>query len=165
MRKCIGERLKSWASESTIVSRSTRERTHICVFLAFYRKVNQRISLPVSIRFHVFISVIFTIMKKRATVRRVGDVLEILRNITSFFTRRSGCPVNHPKSRGYFSKRAQGTRPSRKTSRSNASFPEEFRKNGNDKRATLDDFLTQQIWKMRTQEFLVRRIIFYEYFI
>lgn len=80
------------------------------------------------------------------------DPLEILKNIRPPVTHRSTCLVNQPKSlRLFFKPNARGPDPSRKTRRSNASSPEEFRKNGNDKRATLDDFLTLEIWKMPTE--------------
>lgn len=80
------------------------------------------------------------------------DLLEILKNIRPPVTHRSTCLVNQPKSlRLFFKPNARGPDPSRKTRRSNASSPEEFRKNGNDKRATLDDFLTLEIWKMPTE--------------
>lgn len=61
-----------------------------------------------------------------------------------------------------FQTECKGPDPSRKTRRSNASSPEEFRKNGNDKRATLDDFLTLEIWKMPTGEFVahIRTYVF-----
>lgn len=74
------------------------------------------------------------------------DLVEILKNIGVARYTPFNLPRESPeKSWLFFKPKCKGPDPSRKTRRSNASSPEEFRKNGNDKRATLDDFLTLEI--------------------
>ena len=80
------------------------------VFLAFYLRANDPNIGSLRRPFLVFSSPLRSKRNVgRESARTEGaDLPEILKNIASSLTRRSSCLVNHPKSRGYFSKRAQG---------------------------------------------------------